>query len=70
MSSPSRYSSHSDDLYANTQDFNAFHSVGPGLKKKWFPEIFAQYAQESPAPRTPLLKGNMTMTDESYEAKQ
>ena len=48
------FSSHSDDSYANTQDFNRLHSIGPGFKKKWFPDIFPEYAlPDENEPTTP-----------------
>jgi len=46
------FSLNSDDSYANTQDFNRLHSIGPGFKKKWFPDIFPEYARAD-EPTTP-----------------
>jgi hypothetical protein len=61
----------SDDSYANTQDLNQLHPIGPGYKKKWFPDIFPEYAPEytgGDEPRTPS-KTNISPTVGSYKPR-
>ena len=59
------FSSNSDDSYANTQDFNRLHSIGPGFKKKWFPDIFPEHARaDENEPITPS-RTNISSTVEA-----